>query len=196
LGLDTRQDDYTFPIPPLFANNKKFVDIVAGNSYTIAIKGNGVIYAFGENYVFFIINLNLQRGQFGNGDTNSIGIPTLMNSQNYGIMKVACGAQNTLFLKSESSCFGKSPSSATICSKNGICVNGNCICESGFSGNECQFTTCFGKNSTDPNVCSGLGNCIEKDVCECHTGYIFNSKEKLCKIDSNTKLYVFGNNNV
>jgi hypothetical protein len=153
-------------------------------------------FMFSEITEFSFSPLNFQNGQLGVGDTNSRGIPTLIPSENYGIMKIASGGYHTLFLRSESSCYGKSPSHASICSKNGICVNGKCVCEFGFSGNECEFTTCFGKNSSDPNVCSGRGLCSSQDTCKCYAGFIFNAKEKECQSNINTLVYSFGNNNV
>ena len=42
-----------------------------------------------------------------------------------------------------------------------MCEHGTCICESGFSGEDCSQATC-------PSACSGKGKCLPSGVCVCH----------------------------
>jgi alpha-tubulin suppressor-like RCC1 family protein len=58
LGLSGRSDDILTPVAPIFDQNYGFVDIAASNQNTIALRGNGRVYAFGSNNVwlhFFFI---------------------------------------------------------------------------------------------------------------------------------------------
>lgn len=47
----------------------------------------------------------------------------------------------------------------------------NVICQTGYSGSNCDQYSCFGVSSTDAGVCSGKGSCSKPDVCSCWNGY-------------------------
>ncbi|VDN01394.1 unnamed protein product [Thelazia callipaeda] len=52
------------------------------------------------------------------------------------------------------------------CNNHGLCVGGQCICESGWTDPFCSSALC-----DELNDCSGSGNCIRPQVCECFHGY-------------------------
>uniref|UniRef100_A0A667XDE2 Tenascin Ca n=1 Tax=Myripristis murdjan TaxID=586833 RepID=A0A667XDE2_9TELE len=52
---------------------------------------------------------------------------------------------------------------ANCCSSRGRCVNGQCVCEEGFAGEDCSVKTC-------PSNCYGRGECID-GRCVCYVGF-------------------------
>jgi alpha-tubulin suppressor-like RCC1 family protein len=98
----------------------------------------------------------------------------------------------TMLVRLESSCYGKPSSDLSVCSGNGVCMNGICSCMINFSGNQCEFTTCFGKNSSETNICSGNGKCNEKDICTCNSGFGGKTCEFNYAQNPNTVVYAFG----
>jgi len=95
----------------------------------------------------------------------------------------------------ESVCFGKNSTDPTVCFGLSFCVvvniyhiylsyyilgRGNCSspnscdCNSGYTGNQCEFAVCFGKNSSDESVCSHNGICHNLNNCTCNNGYVGN----------------------
>jgi syndecan 4 len=50
-----------------------------------------------------------------------------------------------------------------LCSLNGLCQDGNCICQNGFKGKDCSEREC-------PNKCSGRGLCVN-GLCMCRLGF-------------------------
>jgi hypothetical protein len=139
-----------------------------------------------------IIVKSFKRGQLGLGNTNQQRIPVLLTGEVYGIIKISSTFDFTTLVRLESTCYGKPSSDLSICSGNGICVNGICSCMINYSGNECEFTTCFGKNSSDPKVCSGNGKCNEKDICTCNSGFGGQTCEFNYDQNPNTVVYAFG----
>ncbi|MFC2003757.1 thioredoxin domain-containing protein, partial [Chloroflexota bacterium] len=72
----------------------------------------------------------------------------------------------------EITCFGILSMSQDVCSGHGQCIATNtCVCDTGYSGPECEFTTCDGISSTDPSVCSSRGTCVAQDMCACTERY-------------------------
>jgi hypothetical protein len=84
-------------------------------------------------------------------------------------------------------CFGKKPDDVQVCSSKGQCVQPDiCMCFPGFTGKVCEISggqgngtngtgdsfECFGKSRNDPQVCSSKGNCVQKDVCNCFSGFV------------------------
>lgn len=62
-------------------------------------------------------------------------------------------------LVSESGCYAPCPAS---CNGRGPCVDGACVCASGYAGDSCADVLC-------PNACSGHGVCeYESGECQCH----------------------------
>uniref|UniRef100_UPI00398E5A42 tenascin-like isoform X8 n=1 Tax=Pristiophorus japonicus TaxID=55135 RepID=UPI00398E5A42 len=63
------------------------------------------------------------------------------------------------------------------CNKRGMCINGKCLCEEGFTGEDCSFeVTCL-------NDCSDQGRCIN-GVCQCFISYTGEDcSQELCRID-------------
>ena len=119
-----------------------------------------------------------------------------MINENYGIIKITAANQFSIVLRSEDACYAKSASDSSICSGNGVCKNGKCLCENNFSGIQCEFTTCFGKNSTASFICSGNGICKDKDICTCNEGFGGKECEFNYQFNSNTIIYSNGRNNV
>ena len=51
------------------------------------------------------------------------------------------------------------------CSGNGVCLNGTCICLTGFYGPSCQYSLCS-------SPCLNGGQCVGIDECNCEgTGF-------------------------
>jgi hypothetical protein len=70
------------------------------------------------------------------------------------------------------SCFGYDASDPLACSSHGVCVSNDvCVCESGWTGTQCDEWTCYGIGWTDPTVCSGNGHCVGVDDCSCEAPY-------------------------
>lgn len=53
--------------------------------------------------------------------------------------------------------------SSSDCSGNGLCVNGSCACDYGFTGEACNAKTC-------PDDCNSNGQCVDGS-CECNAGF-------------------------
>eukprot|EP00298_Acanthocystis_sp_HF-20_P013720 c20482_g2_i1.p2 GENE.c20482_g2_i1~~c20482_g2_i1.p2 ORF type:complete len:212 (+),score=78.75 c20482_g2_i1:32-637(+) len=72
-----------------------------------------------------------------------------------------------LLLQTDSSC----PTNKNgICSSNGECIKGICVCNSTYIGLDCSFTK--EQVSTCPHLCYGNGICnINTKRCECYEGY-------------------------
>ncbi|KAL9658154.1 hypothetical protein ABK040_013066 [Willaertia magna] len=70
------------------------------------------------------------------------------------------------------------------CSNHGMCQNGNCVCDNGYDGTICQFTTCYGINSSLPTVCSNHGTCSSYNNCTCLSGYSGSNCETLNVVDN------------
>eukprot|EP00818_Percolomonas_sp_WS_P008921 CAMPEP_0117452226 /NCGR_PEP_ID=MMETSP0759-20121206/9488_1 /TAXON_ID=63605 /ORGANISM="Percolomonas cosmopolitus, Strain WS" /LENGTH=1100 /DNA_ID=CAMNT_0005244999 /DNA_START=380 /DNA_END=3679 /DNA_ORIENTATION=- len=70
-------------------------------------------------------------------------------------------------------CFDIRDDNNTVCSGRGSCSGHDlCVCNTGYTGSECELNVCFTFNSSDTvNVCSGRGSCISPDFCVCTTGY-------------------------
>ncbi|KAL0487811.1 Wif1 [Acrasis kona] len=71
-------------------------------------------------------------------------------------------------------CFGITMGNSSICggAGAGVCVATNvCQCNTGYSGNSCQYFNCSGVLNTNPSVCSGGGSCIALDTCQCNSGF-------------------------
>ncbi|XP_038637884.1 tenascin isoform X7 [Scyliorhinus canicula] len=63
------------------------------------------------------------------------------------------------------------------CNERGTCVNGKCLCEEGFTGEDC------GIEVSCPNDCSDQGRCIN-GVCHCFSGYTGEDcSQQLCRFD-------------
>jgi hypothetical protein len=59
-----------------------------------------------------------------------------------------------------------------VCSGNGHCPElDECVCDSGYEGENCESFSCFGVPSTNSTVCSGRGSCVTVDTCSCNEGY-------------------------
>ncbi|XP_069140084.1 attractin-like protein 1 isoform X2 [Argopecten irradians] len=50
------------------------------------------------------------------------------------------------------------------CSQKGLCVDGRCQCQTGYTGDFCEVEPC-------PNNCSNNGQCVQ-NVCQCSSGFI------------------------
>ena len=50
---------------------------------------------------------------------------------------------------------------------NGTCISqDNCVCNTGYTGNQCEIPICYGINATNTLVCSNQrGICISKNKC-------------------------------
>eukprot|EP01080_Neovahlkampfia_damariscottae_P006759 gene6759-10924_t len=69
-------------------------------------------------------------------------------------------------------CNEKNNTDPTVCSSRGVCdFTDTCICESGFTGNDCELNVCGGKNQSDSTVCSGRGICSSPNNCTCESEY-------------------------
>ncbi|XP_072344348.1 tenascin isoform X2 [Scyliorhinus torazame] len=63
------------------------------------------------------------------------------------------------------------------CNERGTCINGKCLCEEGFTGEDC------GIEVSCPNDCSDQGRCIN-GVCRCFSGYTGEDcSQQLCRFD-------------
>ncbi|XP_078406452.1 tenascin isoform X3 [Cetorhinus maximus] len=63
------------------------------------------------------------------------------------------------------------------CNERGTCVNGKCLCEEGFTGEDCSIEV------SCPNDCSDQGRCIN-GVCHCFSGYTGEDcGQELCQFD-------------
>eukprot|EP01080_Neovahlkampfia_damariscottae_P010521 gene10521-3043_t len=72
-------------------------------------------------------------------------------------------------------CSGLFPTDPNVCNGRGDCVsNDQCICNSGFNGNQCEFVksiSCFNIQNNNSNVCSSNGICSSNNNCSCFEGY-------------------------
>ncbi|XP_041050034.1 tenascin isoform X4 [Carcharodon carcharias] len=63
------------------------------------------------------------------------------------------------------------------CNERGTCINGKCLCEEGFTGEDCSIEV------SCPNDCSDQGRCIN-GVCQCFSGYTGEDcGQELCQFD-------------
>jgi hypothetical protein len=106
-------------------------------------------------------------------------------------MSLKTGGSFMIFVVSNYTCFGKSPSDPKICSGNGVCIGyDKCSCAFNSLNEKCEYN-CFGINSTDPRVCSGNGVCQTHNVCKCNYG-----QGPECRLTNGTKLFSSGRNEV
>eukprot|EP01080_Neovahlkampfia_damariscottae_P002563 gene2563-3525_t len=74
-------------------------------------------------------------------------------------------------VKKFGNCNGKTDNDKNVCNGKGYCVDSKCICNKGYSGNNCQIEdTCFGKSYSSLDVCNGVGTCVSGN-CTCIPGY-------------------------
>jgi len=90
---------------------------------------------------------------------------------------VAIGIIIFIYLHKKSSSRGGSTNISTQCKNNcslrGLCVNGKCNCNPGYTGSECQY---------DMSQCNGNGSVVNSTQCTCNTGYGPSTGTKnLCK---------------
>ena len=70
------------------------------------------------------------------------------------------------------SCNGISADNSSVCSGRGTCLlQNNCVCNTGYSGSNCEIFSCNGILSNNSAVCSGRGTCVSSNVCSCPMGY-------------------------
>jgi hypothetical protein len=137
------------------------IDIKSGYLFSMLLRSNGKVYLFGKND-----DGSLGNGEFNNGD--SATPISIVPERNYGIFKIACAEGSGYILQSNSNCFGKNSSEENVCSGRGICVDQDkCLCDTQYTGNNCQYPICNGIDSSNPKVCSGRGSCISPETCTC-----------------------------
>jgi hypothetical protein len=56
------------------------------------------------------------------------------------------------------------------CSAHGDCIRGECACNYGWGGTNCELLECDGKSQAN-GACSGHGLCTGIDLCECESGW-------------------------
>ena len=87
-----------------------------------------------------------------------------------------CGAVILLLASSANAaitCFELPADDPNVCSGQGVCIDiDTCLCDPGYSGDECSIPSCFGLPGSDPGVCSGNGTCVDLDFCSCEPGYL------------------------
>ncbi|MFB3851804.1 MAG: hypothetical protein ACE14Q_07775, partial [Acidobacteriota bacterium] len=85
LGDGTNQASY---VPILVSNISNVIQISAGEDFSLALKGDGTVWAWGYNYF----------GQLGTGDKTNRNIPTQISTIN-GIVKICAGVNRALALQ-------------------------------------------------------------------------------------------------
>jgi hypothetical protein len=80
-------------------NANDWVAIAAGGHHTLALKSNGDLYAWGNNY----------NGELGNGSTTGSNVPVLVLSELSDWVAIAAGAYHSVALKSDGTlwCWGE-----------------------------------------------------------------------------------------
>ncbi|EFC43896.1 hypothetical protein NAEGRDRAFT_49505 [Naegleria gruberi] len=69
-------------------------------------------------------------------------------------------------------CFGIEKMNNRSCSGNGICLStDNCICDSNYFGEKCQYWKCNHVAFNSTTVCSSHGSCDAVNYCSCSDGY-------------------------
>eukprot|EP01080_Neovahlkampfia_damariscottae_P009833 gene9833-2155_t len=59
-----------------------------------------------------------------------------------------------------------------VCSRKGQCISRDgCLCQSGYTGLECESHFCNSIAHNSPSVCSGKGSCISPNNCSCIGSY-------------------------
>jgi alpha-tubulin suppressor-like RCC1 family protein len=122
--------------------------IFSGASTAAAITTSEQLYVWGANY-----------GMLGDGTTGaSAATPRLYNNlyPTRSALSVAIGhsAIHVLY-DSAQACNGFLSDDPFVCNHRGTCTSSTCVCNSGYSGNNCQIFTCNNVLSTDSTVCSG-----------------------------------------
>lgn len=60
----------------------------------------------------------------------------------------------------------------TVCHNQGICVEGICVCESGWGGNKCNTPLSDNYLFVCPLDCNGYGTCdVNSGICKCESGH-------------------------
>ena len=67
-------------------------------------------------------------------------------------------------------CIEQDPCDSIECLNDGICVDGTCICESGYSGKYCEIVDDNGNDNCVGVTCFNGGVCVNGN-CECPPGY-------------------------
>ena len=90
LGIGPNQPWQNQPVR--VGQNNDWIKICAGGNYSLALKSNGTLWAWGEN----------RMGQLGIGNTNDTSVP-MQVGQDYDWTEVSAGLRHTLALKSDGS---------------------------------------------------------------------------------------------
>ncbi|EFC47148.1 serine/threonine protein kinase [Naegleria gruberi] len=137
-------------------------DIQSGAFHTVILTSTGMVYAYGNNdygQLGFSLDKTATSAEFKFGSNNSPRIA----------ISIAAGAFHSVVLTSpyipnvcpSVKCSGLDRSYSSVCSANGTCVaNDLCMCNAGYTGENCQYFSCFGLSANDPSACSGSGLCL------------------------------------
>eukprot|EP01080_Neovahlkampfia_damariscottae_P000904 gene904-9814_t len=144
VGVNTATKFITVPTA-VVGDNSKIVKISLGGAHSLFLKSNGKVYGLGSNRYGQITGPLAMKG--------NKYLTELVSTDNFGVLDIAASGDASMFLKSNSTCFGKTNSNSSICSGNGICISYNkCKCYFGSSGNECEITQPSPVPSPVPNA--------------------------------------------
>ncbi|EFC37892.1 predicted protein [Naegleria gruberi] len=152
---------------------------VFSNGTITTIAGTGSINYNGDIQEATLTTLNSPRGVYMSPNEDEIYIA---DSGNNLIRKIKLDCPSDYELDKRLGecvqivkCFGILATDNSVCSGNGQCVDGSCICNNQtFTGPNCSSITCFGKVPSDLMVCSGNGQCVTANNCSCLSGYVGN----------------------
>jgi alpha-tubulin suppressor-like RCC1 family protein len=152
-------------LPQRILSSVKVSALFTGSNTAAALTNTSLLYIWGRN----------ANGEIGDNTLTNALSPKLynINYPNRAVQSVAIGYAGTFVLyDTNRACYGFVSDDPYVCSHHGACIAADtCVCDSGYSGNNCEIFSCNSVLSTNSSACAGNGHCMKSNFCFCYPGW-------------------------